>query len=77
MNLAYIRVSTAEQNEARQVEAMRQFPIEKWYIEKVSGKNTDRLKLQEMLDFCREGDTIHIHDFSALYIYIPRWASTF
>ena len=66
MNLAYIRVSTAEQNEARQVEAMKQFPIEKWYIEKVSGKNTDRPKLQEMLDFCREGDTIHIHDFSRL-----------
>ena len=66
MNLAYIRVSTAEQNEARQVEAMKQFQIEKWYIEKVSGKNTDRPKLQEMLDFCREGDTIHIHDFSRL-----------
>ena len=66
MNLAYIRVSTAEQNEARQVEAMKQFQIEKWYIEKVSGKNTNRPKLQEMLDFCREGDTIHIHDFNRL-----------
>ena len=66
MNLAYIRVSTAEQNEARQVEAMKQYQIDKWYIEKVSGKNTDRPKLQELLEFCREGDTIHIHDFSRL-----------
>lgn len=66
MNLAYVRVSTAEQNEARQVEAMKQYQIDKWYIEKVSGKNTDRPKLQEMLEFCREGDTIHIHDFSRL-----------
>ena len=66
MNLAYVRVSTAEQNEARQVEAMKQYQIDKWYIEKVSGKNTDRPKLQELLEFCREGDTIHIHDFSRL-----------
>ena len=66
MNLAYVRVSTAEQNEARQVEAMKQYRIDKWYIEKVSGKNTDRPKLQELLEFCREGDTIHIHDFSRL-----------
>ncbi len=66
MNLAYVRVSTVEQNEARQVEAMKPYHIEKWYIEKVSGKNTDRPKLQEMLEFCREGDIIHIHDFSRL-----------
>lgn len=66
MNIAYIRVSTEEQNEARQVEAMKQYQIEKWYIEKISAKNTDRPKLQEMLNFCREGDTIHIHDFSRL-----------
>ena len=51
MNLAYVRVSTAEQNEARQVEAMKQYQIDKWYIEKVSGKNTDRPKLQELLEF--------------------------
>ena len=66
MQIAYIRVSTVEQNEGRQIEAMKQFNIQKWFIEKVSGKNLDRPKLQEMLDFCREGDTIHIHDFSRL-----------
>ena len=66
MQIAYIRVSTEDQNEARQVEAMQKYQIEKWFVEKVSGKNTNRPKLQEMLDFAREGDTIHIHDFSRL-----------
>ena len=66
MNLAYVRVSTVEQNEERQIEALKKFNIEKWFTEKVSGKNMDRPKLQEMLDFCREGDTIYIHDFSRL-----------
>ena len=66
MRLAYVRVSTAEQNEQRQIEAMKRYNIEKYYIEKVSGKDTNRPKLQELLDFAREGDTIHIHDFSRL-----------
>ena len=66
MKVAYVRVSTAEQNEARQLEALEKFGIDKWYTEKVSGKNTNRPKLQEMLDFVREGDTVYIHDFSRL-----------
>ena len=66
MNLAYIRVSTAEQNEARQVEAMKQYQIDKWFKEKISGKDTNRPELQKLMQFCREGDTIHIHDFSRL-----------
>ena len=66
MRVAYVRVSTVEQNEARQLEALKKHDIEKWYIEKVSGKDTNRPKLQEMLDFVREGDTVYIHDFSRL-----------
>ena len=66
MNIAYIRVSTVEQNEQRQIEAMKPFNIEKWFIEKISAKDTKRPKLQELLEFAREGDTIHVHDFSRL-----------
>ena len=66
MRVAYVRVSTVEQNEARQLEALEKHNIEKWYIEKVSGKDTNRPKLQEMLDYVREGDTVYIHDFSRL-----------
>ena len=66
MNIAYIRVSTVEQNEARQVESLERYNIDRWYIEKVSAKDTNRPKLQEMLSFAREGDTIYVHDFSRL-----------
>jgi len=67
MKVAYVRVSTIEQNEARQVEALEQHGVEKWFTEKVSGKNTtDRPELQSMIDFVREGDTVYIHDFSRL-----------
>ncbi len=66
MRVAYVRVSTVEQNEARQLEGLKKHDIEKWFIEKVSGKDTNRPKLQEMLDFVREGDTVYIHDFSRL-----------
>ena len=66
MKIAYVRVSTAEQNEARQIEALKQHGIEKWFTEKISGKDANRPKLQEMLEFVREGDTIYIHDFSRL-----------
>ena len=66
MKVAYVRVSTVEQNEARQIEALKKFNIEKWFTEKVSGKDTNRPELQNLLDFVREGDTVYIHDFSRL-----------
>ena len=66
MRVAYVRVSTVEQNESRQIEALEKHDIEKWFTEKVSGKDTNRPELQAMLDFVREGDTIYIHDFSRL-----------
>lgn len=65
-NIAYVRVSTVEQNEARQIEGLEKHDIDKWFTEKVSGKNTDRPQLQAMLDYVREGDTVFIHDFSRL-----------
>lgn len=66
MHVAYIRVSTEEQNEQRQIEAMQQYPIERWFTEKVSAKDTNRPRLQELLDYVRDGDIVHIHDFSRL-----------
>lgn len=66
MKIAYVRVSTIEQNEQRQIEGLEKHNIDKWFIEKVSGKDTNREQLQAMLDWCREGDTIYIHDFSRL-----------
>ena len=66
MNIAYVRVSSIDQNEARQVENLQKYNIEKWFTDKVSAKDTDRPKLKEMIDFAREGDTIYIHDFSRI-----------
>ncbi len=66
MKVAYVRVSTVEQNEARQIEALQKHDIDKWFTEKVSGKNMDRPQLKAMLEFVREGDTVYIHDFSRL-----------
>ena len=65
-HIAYVRVSTAEQNEARQIEALKKHDIDKWFMEKVSGKNMNRPQLEAMLDYVREGDTVYIHDFSRL-----------
>lgn len=66
MKIGYVRVSTVEQNEARQVEALNKLGVEKIFIEKRSGKNLDRPVLQEMLDFIREGDTVYVHDLSRI-----------
>lgn len=65
-NIAYIRVSSIEQNEERQVKALECKSIDKYYIDKVSGKDINRPKLKEMLEYVRQGDTIYIQDFSRL-----------
>jgi DNA invertase Pin-like site-specific DNA recombinase len=66
MKIGYVRVSTIEQNEARQLEALKKHEVEKYYIDKQSGKDTKRAQLQLMLDFVREGDEIYVEDFSRL-----------
>ena len=66
MNIAYIRVSTIEQNEGRQVEGLKSYNIDKTFQEKVSAKDTNRPQLNAMLDFAREDDTIFVWDFSRL-----------
>lgn len=65
-NIAYVRVSTVEQNEARQIEALKNYNIDKWFVEKASGKDTNRPKLQEMLEYIREDDTVYVQEFSRL-----------
>ena len=65
-NIAYVRVSTAEQNEDRQVKALDTYSIDEWFTEKVSAKDVDRPKLQEMIRYVRRGDTVYILDFSRL-----------
>lgn len=64
MKVGYVRVSSKEQNTARQEILMEQLGVDKVYLEKVSGKNTNRPELKAMLDFVREGDTVVVESIS-------------
>ncbi len=64
MKVGYVRVSTKEQNTARQEEIMKSLEVDKIYIDRMSGKNTDRPALLEMLKFVREGDTVVVESIS-------------
>jgi DNA invertase Pin-like site-specific DNA recombinase len=66
MKIGYVRVSSIDQNEARQIEGLKEYNLEKIFIEKASAKDTNRPEFQRMLEFSREGDTIYILDFSRL-----------
>ncbi|EYE87186.1 resolvase [Fervidicella metallireducens AeB] len=66
MRIGYIRVSSIDQNEARQIEGLKDYNLEKVFIEKISAKDTNRPEFKKMLEFSREGDTIYILDFSRL-----------
>lgn len=61
--VGYIRVSTFEQNTARQLDGVQ---LNKVFTDKVSGKSTDRPQLQLCLDYVREGDTLHVHSMDRL-----------
>ena len=66
MLIGYARVSTAEQNEQRQLVALREQKADKIFTDKASGKNTDRKALKEMLDYVREGDTVITESISRI-----------
>jgi DNA invertase Pin-like site-specific DNA recombinase len=66
MKVGYVRVSTVEQNPARQLELMKSIGVEKIFLDKISGKNTNRPQFNEMLSFLREGDTLYVESFSRL-----------
>lgn len=61
--LGYIRVSTAVQNTERQLAEM---VLDRIFEDKLSGKDTNRPQLQELLQYARKGDTVHVHELSRL-----------
>ena len=61
--VGYIRVSTQDQSTDRQLDGMA---LEKVFEEKVSARTADRPKLNELLDYIREGDEVVVHDISRL-----------
>ena len=51
MKIGYIRVSTEEQNPARQQALLRELGVDEIFLDKASGKNADRPELKRMLDY--------------------------
>ena len=66
MKVGYVRVSTIEQNEVRQIEAMKADGVEKIYMDKKSGKDFNRPEYQKMITFLRKGDILVIHSIDRL-----------
>lgn len=68
MKLLYCRVSTAEQCELRQTEIAKELEIEEEniFLDKQSGKNTERKELKRLLEFCRKGDIIYCESISRM-----------
>lgn len=66
MKIAYIRVSTIQQNEERQLALMKEQGVERIFIDKASGKDFERPEFQEMLKMLRNGDTIYFESVSRL-----------
>lgn len=64
MKIGYIRVSTEEQNTARQEVLLRELGVDEVFIDKASGKNADRPELTRMMNYVRRGDTVIVESIS-------------
>ena len=64
MKVGYVRISTREQNTARQDVLMEKLGVERVFTDKLSGKDTQRPELQKMMDFVRDGDVVVVESFS-------------
>lgn len=62
----YIRVSTREQNEARQIDAMKKFGVDQLVMDKQSGKDFDRPAYQGMMGMLRAGDVLVVKSIDRL-----------
>jgi len=64
LKIGYIRISTTDQNTARQELLMEQLGVDEVYIDRMSGKNTNRPELQKMMEYVRRGDTVIVESIS-------------
>lgn len=61
--VGYIRVSSADQNTARQLQNIK---LDKVFEDKCSGRDTNRPQLKACLEYLREDDTLHVHSLDRL-----------
>lgn len=68
MKIGYVRVSTKEQHEDRQVETMRKLGVEErfLFIDKATGKNFERPEYKKMKMILREGDVLYLDSLDRL-----------
>lgn len=64
MKIGYVRVSTEEQNTARQEIMLRELDVDELFVDRASGKNADRTELNRMMNFVRRGDTVIVESIS-------------
>src|SRR5258708_20586819 len=58
MKIGYVRVSKNEQNEALQIDALKEAGCIKWFVDKISGSKVERKGLNEAVAYVRTGDTL-------------------
>ncbi len=61
--VGYTRVSTIDQNLDRQLDGI---PVDRVFADKISGKNTHRPALEELLEYVRAGDIVVVHSMDRL-----------
>lgn len=66
MKVGYVRVSTVDQNEARQIKAMEEDGVEKIYMDKQSGKDFNRPEYKKMISELKQGDILVLHSIDRL-----------
>lgn len=66
MKVGYVRVSSKDQNEARQIASMQEFGVDKIYTDKQSGKDFNRPEYQKMILELKEGDVVILHSLDRL-----------
>lgn len=64
MKIGYIRCSSATQNTLRQEVLMQELGADEVFIDKISGKDTNRPQLKKMLEYVRKGDTVIVSEIS-------------
>lgn len=64
MKIGYVRVSTEEQNTARQEIMLRELGVDELFVDRASGKNANRPELNRMMNFVRRGDTVIVESIS-------------
>jgi DNA invertase Pin-like site-specific DNA recombinase len=63
VRVGYVRVGSVDQNTVRQLDGIK---VERTFTDKASGKDSARPKLDDMLAFVRDGDTVIVHSMDRL-----------